>query len=132
VDSAAYVIRTYSHLTEVAIRHSWVSTRPRYAVVTRRTTDVSPYRMIGTVSSKPRLEATGLEFTSPSMRILTFLPWCRCVVVKNKLQKVNPCQVYYSPYMSIKAYPHCRFSKIWLSVSYYTRTTLIPAVTSHP
>jgi hypothetical protein len=53
--------------------------------------DVSPYRMIGTASSKPRLEATGPELTSPDMRILTFLPWHRCVVVKSKLQKVNPC-----------------------------------------
>jgi hypothetical protein len=63
--------------------------RPRYVVVTRRTTDVSSYRTIGTASSKPHLEATGLEFTSPGTRILTFLPWHRCVVTGSKLRKVN-------------------------------------------
>jgi hypothetical protein len=65
------------------------STHPRYALVTRRTTDCSPYCMIGTASSKPRLKATGPEFTSPDRRILTFLPWRSCVVIKSKLQKVN-------------------------------------------
>jgi hypothetical protein len=44
--------------------------------------DVSPYRMIGTASSKPRLEATGPESTSPDTRILTFLPWRRYVVTE--------------------------------------------------
>jgi hypothetical protein len=34
--------------------------------------------------------------------------------------------------MAIEVYPHCRFSKIWPSVSYYTHMPLIPAVTSHP
>jgi hypothetical protein len=91
---------------------------------------------VGTALSKPHFEATGLEFTSPSGRILTFLPCRRCVITKSKLQKVNPgylttCQDCYSPYAVIEAYPHRRFSKIWPSVSYYTRTALIPAVTSH-
>jgi hypothetical protein len=63
----------YSRLVEVVTRYPQVSTRPGYAVVTHRTTDVSPYRTIGTASSKPRLEATGLESTSPNTRILTFL-----------------------------------------------------------
>jgi hypothetical protein len=137
VDSAAYVTRTYSCLAEVATRHSQVSTRPRYAVVTRHTTDVSPYRTIGTTSSKPRLEATGLEFTSPGEWILTFLPCRMCVVTKSKWQKVNPCKLatcnnYYSPYTGIEVYPHHRFSKICPSVSCYTRTALIPTVTTHP
>jgi hypothetical protein len=48
-----------------------------------------PYCMIGTASSKPRLEATGPESTSLSTRMLTFLPWCRCVVTESKLRKVN-------------------------------------------
>jgi hypothetical protein len=52
---------------------------------------VSPYRTIGTASSKPCLEATRPEFTSPGTRILTFLPWRRCIIAKSKLQKVNPC-----------------------------------------
>jgi hypothetical protein len=59
---------------EVVTRHSQVSTHPRYAVVTHRTMDVSPYHTIGTDSSKPHLEAMGLESTSLGMRILTFLP----------------------------------------------------------
>jgi hypothetical protein len=63
MDSAAYVTRTYPRLAEVATRHSQVSTRPGYAIVTRLTTDISPYRTIETASSKPRLEATGPEFT---------------------------------------------------------------------
>jgi hypothetical protein len=71
MDIATYIIRMYSRLVEVATRHPQVSTRPRYAVVTHRTTDVSPYRVIGTASRKPRLEATGSEFTSPDTRILT-------------------------------------------------------------
>jgi hypothetical protein len=66
VDSAAYVTKTYSCLVEVVTRHSQVSTRPGYVVVTHRTTDVSPYRTIRTASSKPRLEAMGPESTSPS------------------------------------------------------------------
>jgi hypothetical protein len=37
--------------------------------------NISLYRTIGTASSKPLLEATELESTSPGMRILTFLPW---------------------------------------------------------
>jgi hypothetical protein len=74
VDSAAYVTRTYSHLVEVATKYSQVSTLPRYAVVTHRTTDVSPYRTIEVASSKPRLRAMGPEFTSLGTRILTFLP----------------------------------------------------------
>jgi hypothetical protein len=89
VDNTAYITRTYSRLAEVATRHSQVSTRSGYAVVTRRTTDVSPYRTIGTASSKPHLEAMGPGYTSPGERILTFLPWHRCVVTKSKLQKVN-------------------------------------------
>jgi hypothetical protein len=52
-------------------------------------TFVGLYWTIGTASSKPRLEATWPEFTSPDMRILIFLPWRRCVVAKSKLQKVN-------------------------------------------
>jgi hypothetical protein len=51
--------------------------------------DVSPYRTIETASSKPHLEATGLESTSPGTMILTFLSWRRCVVTESKLQKVN-------------------------------------------
>jgi hypothetical protein len=51
--------------------------------------DVSPYRTIWTASSKPYLEATGPEFTSPRTRILTFVPWRRCIVAKSKLQNVN-------------------------------------------
>jgi hypothetical protein len=88
VDIAAYVTRTNSRLVEVATRHSQDSTRPGYAVVTHRTADVSPYRTIGTSSSKPCLGATGPGFTSPGRRIHTFLPWRRCVVTKSKLQKV--------------------------------------------
>jgi hypothetical protein len=42
MDSAAYVIRPYSHLAEVDIRHSQVSTLPRYVVVTSRTMDTQP------------------------------------------------------------------------------------------
>jgi hypothetical protein len=71
MDSAAYITKTYSHLVKVVTRHSQVSTRLGYAVVTRRTTDASPYRTIGTASSKPHLETTGPEFTSPGTRILT-------------------------------------------------------------
>jgi hypothetical protein len=74
MDSATYVTRMYSRLAEVATRHSHVPTRPWYAVVTHRTTDISPYHMIGTASSKPHLEATGPEFMSPGGRTLTFLP----------------------------------------------------------
>jgi hypothetical protein len=68
----------YSRLTEVVTRHLQVSTCPGYTVVTRHTTDVSPYRTIGTASSKSRLETTGPEFTSPGGRILTLLPCRRC------------------------------------------------------
>jgi hypothetical protein len=82
MDSATYVTKTYSHLVKVATRHPQVSTRSGYAAVTHRMTDVSPYRMIGTASSKPHLEVTGPEFTSPGTRILTFLPWRRCVVTE--------------------------------------------------
>jgi hypothetical protein len=89
MDNAAYITRMYSLLVEVATRHSQVSTYPGYAVVTRRTMDVSPYRMIGAASSKPRLEAIGPEFTSPGIMILTFLRSRRCIVAKSKLQKVN-------------------------------------------
>jgi hypothetical protein len=74
---------------EVAARHYQVSTRPGYVVVTHHTTNVSPYRMIGTASSKPRLEAIGPEFTSLGTRMLTFLLWHRCMVAKGKLQKLN-------------------------------------------
>jgi hypothetical protein len=73
VDSAAYVTKMYSRLVEVATRHPKVSTRPTYAVVTHHTMDVSPYRTIGTASSKPHLEATGSESTSPGTRILTLV-----------------------------------------------------------
>jgi hypothetical protein len=71
------------------------STRPTYAVVTRRTTNVSPYRTIGTASSKPHLEATGPEFTSPDTRILTFLPWgkgrhCYIILVRFWYQLRHP------------------------------------------
>jgi hypothetical protein len=89
MDSAAYVTKMYSHLVEVATRHSQVSTRPGYTVITHRMTDASPYRTIGTASSKPRLEAMGPEFTSLSTRILTFLPCRSCVVTDSKLPKVN-------------------------------------------
>jgi hypothetical protein len=58
----------------VATRYSHVSTRPGYAVVTHRTMDYSPYLMIVTTSSKPRLEVIGPGFTSPDGRILNFLP----------------------------------------------------------
>jgi hypothetical protein len=85
VDSAAYVKRVYSRLTEVAIRLSQVSTRPRYTVMTRCTMDCSLYHTIGTVLKQPRLEGMGPGFTSPGGRILTFLPWRRCVITKSKL-----------------------------------------------
>jgi hypothetical protein len=62
---------------------------PWYAVVTHHMTDVSPYRTIETASNKPRLEATGPGFTSSGTRILIFLHWRRCVIVKSKLQNVN-------------------------------------------
>jgi hypothetical protein len=39
VDNAAYVTITYSHLAELAARHSYVSTSPKCAVVTHHTTD---------------------------------------------------------------------------------------------
>jgi hypothetical protein len=74
MDSAAYVTRMYSRLVEVATRHSHVSTSPGHAVVTHRTTDVSPYRTIATASIKPHLETMGPEFTSLDTMILTFLP----------------------------------------------------------
>jgi hypothetical protein len=74
MDNTAYITRMYSRLVEVATRHSQVSTRPEYAVVTRCMTDYNPYRMIGTASSNPCLEAMGPGFTSPGGRILTFLP----------------------------------------------------------
>jgi hypothetical protein len=135
--NAAYVTRMYSRRVEVATRHSHVSTHPGYTVVTRRTMNVSPYHTIGTALSKPHLEATGPEFTSPGGRIITFLPCRRCVVTESKLQKLNSCylatcQDYYSPYASMEAYPHHRFLKICPSVSNYTRMALIPAATSHP
>jgi hypothetical protein len=76
---------TYSRLVEVATRHPQVSTRPGYVDVTHRTTDVNPYHMIGTTSSKPRLEATGPESTSPGTRILTFLPWRSCVITEKQI-----------------------------------------------
>jgi hypothetical protein len=85
-----YVTRTYSYLLEVATRHSQVSTHPRNAVMTHHTTDVSPYHTIGIASSKPLLEVMGgLEFTSPSRRILTFLPCHRCVIIESK--SLLPC-----------------------------------------
>jgi hypothetical protein len=87
MDNAAYSTRMYSRLVEVATRYPQVSTHPEYAVVTRRLMDVSPYRTIGTALSKPRLEVTGPEFTSPGTRILTFLPWHRCVVTESKYRK---------------------------------------------
>jgi hypothetical protein len=74
MDNTAYVTRTYLCLAEVATKHSQVSTRLGYAVVTGHTTDVSAYHMIGTASSKPHLEATGPGLTSPRRRIHTFLP----------------------------------------------------------
>jgi hypothetical protein len=116
MSSTAYVTRTYSRLAEVATRHSQVSTHPGYTIVTHHTMDVSPYRMIGTASSEPCLEATCPGFTSPVRRILTFLPYRRCVVTKSKLQKVNTCylatyQDYYSPYTGIEVYPHHKFFK---------------------
>jgi hypothetical protein len=42
MDSASYVIRMYAHLALVATRHSHVSTRPEYALVTSRTMDTQP------------------------------------------------------------------------------------------
>jgi hypothetical protein len=42
------------------------------------------YRTIETASSKPRLEAMGPKFTSSGTRILTFLPWRRCVIAESK------------------------------------------------
>jgi hypothetical protein len=63
----------YSRLVEVVTRHSQVSTRPGYAVVACHTTNVSPYRTIGTASSKSRIEATEPEFTSPGTMILTLV-----------------------------------------------------------
>jgi hypothetical protein len=89
VDNTTYVTGMYSCLTEVVRRHSQVSTHPGYMVVTHHMTNCSPYRMIGTTSSKPHLEAMGPGLTSPGGRILTFLPWCRCVVTISKLQTVN-------------------------------------------
>jgi hypothetical protein len=66
MDSAAYVTMMYSRLAEVATRHSQVSTRPGYTVMTCRTTNVSPYRTIGTASSKPHLEAMGQNSHHPA------------------------------------------------------------------
>jgi hypothetical protein len=45
MDSDTYVTKMYSRLTEVVTRHSQVSTRPGYAVVTSRTMDTQslPY-----------------------------------------------------------------------------------------
>jgi hypothetical protein len=85
MDSVTYTTRMYSHLAEVGTRHSKVSTHPGYAVVTHHTTDVNSYHTIGAASSKPRIEAIGPGFTSPSRRILTFLPCRRCVITESKL-----------------------------------------------
>jgi hypothetical protein len=56
MDHAEVATRTYSRLAEVATRHCQVSTRPGYAVVTRRTTDCNLYRTIVTVLKQPHLE----------------------------------------------------------------------------
>jgi hypothetical protein len=85
MDNAAYIIRMYSRLVEVATKYPQVSTRPEYVIMTCRTTDLSPYCMIGTTSSKPCLEATGPKFTSPGGRTLNFLPCRRCIVTESKL-----------------------------------------------
>jgi hypothetical protein len=58
------------------------SPRPRCMVMASRTTDTQPLRMIGLSSSKPYLEGMGLGFTSPGERILTFLPFHKCVVAE--------------------------------------------------
>jgi hypothetical protein len=84
MDSAAYVTKTHSRLVEVATRHSQGSTRPGYMVVTHRTTDVSPYRTIGTASSKPRTEAT---VRNPHHLARGYLP--SYLGVGALLQKVN-------------------------------------------
>jgi hypothetical protein len=65
---------------EVATRHSQVSTRPVYAVMTRCMTDCNLYRTIGTVLKQHCFKGTGPEFTSPSGKRLTFLPWRSCVM----------------------------------------------------
>jgi hypothetical protein len=111
--NAAYVTRTYSRLAEVAIRHSQVCTLLGYAVMTRHTTDVSPYHMIGTASSKPRLETTGPEFSSPDTRILTILPWRRYVVIESTWQKVNTeSKSLLSYHLLILLYSLCRHLSI--------------------
>jgi hypothetical protein len=70
-------------------KNVFTSCESDHKVVTYRTTDVSLYRTIRTASSKARLEATCPGFTSPDERILTFLPYRRCVVTESNLQKVN-------------------------------------------
>jgi hypothetical protein len=111
--NAAYVTRMYSRIAEVAIRHSQVCTRLGYAVVTRHTTDVSPYHTIGTASSKPRLGATGTEFTSPETRMLTILPWRRCVIIESTWQKVNTeSKSLLSYHLLILLYSLCRHLSI--------------------
>jgi hypothetical protein len=55
---------------------------PTCMVVASRTTDTQPLRTIGLSSSKPHLEGMGPGFTSPGGRILTFLPFHRCVVAE--------------------------------------------------
>jgi hypothetical protein len=118
VDSAAYVTRTYSRLPKVATKHSQIATHPGYAVMTRRMTDCNLYHMIGTVLKQPRLEGTGPGFTSPGERILTFLPWRRCIVTKSKLPKVNTKSKSLYGHLSVSS---PRFSKIEPYVMYYTR-----------
>jgi hypothetical protein len=71
MDSTAYVIRTYSRLTEVATRHSEVYTRPGYTVMTHHMIDYNLYHMTGTVLKQHHLKRTGLGFTSSGGRILT-------------------------------------------------------------
>jgi hypothetical protein len=65
---------------EVATRHSQIFSHPVYAIVTRCMTDCNLYRMIGTVLKQHCFEGPGPEFTSPSEKRLTFLPWHRCIV----------------------------------------------------
>jgi hypothetical protein len=44
--------------------------------------DCNLYCTIGTILKQPHLEGTRPGFTSPDERILTSLPWCRCIVTK--------------------------------------------------
>jgi hypothetical protein len=97
-ENTIYTIYTFNatctmlHMSQehIHVLRKWPQDIPRSLltlgtwVVTHRTTDISPDRTIGTASSKPHLEPTGAEFTSPDGRILTFLPCRRYIVTESK------------------------------------------------